>query len=444
MYSNFKYETISLDKIFLDERNPRIVSQKSLTSQMAILKYFFEHEQLEDFIKKIASEGKNSGAERPYIIQSQDEYIVIEGNTRIAAYKILTGILKVPQGISCSVPKISEKLKQSLLSVDCSIAPDRDAMLPIMARAHFGLGDKSKWGYLGSRKSVYEEWKLGKSIPQLAKVYGCTQSKVRDYILEYDLYLEALAFNWTKKEKEILLEPSVEFNPPVRFLQSKGHKAQIGIDYDTANLKISFKDSESRAKFQHMLRKLVVSPARGLGATAGYDEVFQDYVGSVSSGQANGQIESAPTNLTTKGISKQGKGKFAHTPKPGSLFTYSAQKINNGVVRQLLKEATEINSVKFPAAATFLLRNIVESVLKHIIEEQGANKNNSQLSLEKCLDICLNNSVNLGAEDKKVLKEFKRSHLDYLNLGAHGDTIPNHSRLMATRDCIDLFIKRNV
>ena len=94
--------------------------------------------------------------------------------------------------------------------------------MPIMASAHFGQGDKSKWGYLGSRKAVFDEWNngKGKSRTKLAKLFGVTPGDVRDFILEYQLYLKALSFPWTHTEKDILLKPNLAFNPPVRFLQA--------------------------------------------------------------------------------------------------------------------------------------------------------------------------------------------------------------------------------
>ncbi len=134
MYAGFEYESIPLANIFLDAKNPRIVTQTKLNSQKEILKYLFEHENLEGFIKKIATEGKNQGAERPYVVKTGGTYTVVEGNTRIAAYKILTGLLSAPKNYAASIPQISEKAKGSLLMVDCSIAPNRDALLPI--RAH--------------------------------------------------------------------------------------------------------------------------------------------------------------------------------------------------------------------------------------------------------------------------------------------------------------------
>jgi hypothetical protein len=184
MFAGFKYESVPLKDIALDDRNPRIVSQTPLSSQSEIISYLYENEELEGFIKKIASEGKNIGAERPYIVKKGSGYIVIEGNTRIAAYKLLTGLTKPPKDYAGTVPHIPDATKNNLLNVDCTIAPDRDALMPIMASAHFGTGDKSKWGYLGSRKAVYDEWKGGTSLPKLAKLFHVTQGEIKELILE--------------------------------------------------------------------------------------------------------------------------------------------------------------------------------------------------------------------------------------------------------------------
>ena len=282
MFASFKYDSVPLKDILLDDKNPRIVTQTKLTSQPEILQYLYEHADLESFIKKIVSEGKNQGAERPYVVGANGGFVVVEGNTRIAAYKILTGLLKRPAEYE-DPPQISAKFKAALLSVDCSIAPSRDALLPIMASAHFGLGDKTKWGYLGSRKAVYDEWKAGRSVPKLAKIFDRTPGQVKELILEYRLYLKALSFPWTTQERDVLLNPAVEFNPPVRFLQTSGHKSKVGISYDTTHLKVEFADGEAEKKYKHLLKKLVIDPQKGLGATASYEDVFADYASKATS-----------------------------------------------------------------------------------------------------------------------------------------------------------------
>jgi hypothetical protein len=453
MYEKFKYESVPLKDIALDDRNPRIVTQTPLASQGEIVSYLYENEDLESFIKKISSEGKNAGAERPYVVKKGAGYVVIEGNTRIAAYKLLAGLIKPPKDHEGTVPHISEATKKHLQNVDCSIAPDRDALMPIMASAHFGTGDKSKWGYLGSRKAVFDEWKAGKTLPKLAKLFHVTQGDIKDLILEYQIYLKALGLQWTHTEKEILLKPNLAFNPPVRFLQTSGHREKVGITYDSANLKVVFDNKEAEKKFKHLIGKLVINPSKGLGATATYDAVFADYGAAAAAkptgGKKTGSTGSAGgsagggTGSGSTGGGKAGSG-GSTAAKPGSLFGYPVKKINNALVTQLLKEAKEINCKKFPAAATFLLRNIVETVLKHIIDEQGANKAGQKLDLETSLNLCIGNNVKLSHADNSILSEFKKDHLVYLNLGAHGNVIPNDTRVLAARDTIDQFIKRHV
>ena len=459
MFEKFKYERVPLSLINLDDRNPRIVTQQRLQNADEIIQYFFEHEELASLLKIIASEGRNPGAERPYIIKHGKEYVVIEGNTRIAAYKLLTGQLTAPADFANLVPHIPRPAKEDLLSVDCSIAPSRDALLPIMARAHFGRGDKVQWNYLGSRKIVFDEWNSGKGISQLATVFDRKQPAIRDLIVEYKLYLEALTLGWTPEEDAVLRDPAVEFNPPVRFLQSSGHKSALGVVLDRVNLQVKFEGAESRNKFKHLIRKLVLSSERGLGATATYSEVFSDYNphkasqkqgaggatanqasdGSASNGQNSGSNKDASVNGGGSSNTKSASSKL----KAGALFDYPVTSASL-VIKQAMKEAKEINTLRLPAAGTALLRVIIEGILKDIIDDQGANKQNRLLSLETGIDIVLSNAVTLTQDDKRILKEFKQTHLNYVNLGAHATVVPNHLRLMSARDCIDQFVKRNV
>ncbi|MET1414365.1 hypothetical protein ABVF61_18970 [Roseibium sp. HPY-6] len=455
MFAKFKYERIALSLIKLDEKNPRIVTLEHLKSQEAIVEYLFEHEALSAFLKKIATEGRNQGAERPYIVKSGKEYVVVEGNTRIAAYKLLTGQLKPPEHYASAVPHLPGPIRDELLSVDCTIAPSRDALLPIMAAAHFGLGDKSKWGYLGSRKAVYDEWKGGKSIAQLATAFDRKKGQINDLILEYKLYLAALKFDWTPAEKQILTDPAVEFNPPVRFLQGTGHRSAIGIELDRVNHAINFEDEEAKAKFRHLVKKLVISSEKGFGATSSYKDVFSDYPGAkpesddTAQSGADGSNGSPGADDKSQSENNQKPGdKSSEKPKApkltaGALFNYPVT-ANNLLLKQLMKECKAINANKLPASATALLRSTIEAILKTIIEDQGANPKRNLLSLETALDICLGNTVQLGVDDRKILKEFKKNHLDYVNLGAHATVVPNALRLMAARDCVDQFVMRNI
>lgn len=461
MYEKFKYERVALSLIRLDDRNPRIVTQDKLDSEDAILGYLFEHEDLASFLKVIATEGRNPGAERPYVVKDGKGYIVIEGNTRIATYKLLTGQRTAPTNFTATVPLVSQSVRDELVSVDVTIAPNRDALMAIMARAHFGRGDKSRWGYLGSRKAVYDDWKAGKGIGQLSTVFGRSQGAIRDLLLEYMLYLEALKLDWTPAEKDVLLRPSIEFNPPVRFLQTTGHKQLVGIELDKVNLEIKFTSPDGSAKLKHLVKRTVVDDA-GPSATASYGEVFADYISPESpspdgqagdgdgSGDGSGAAGGAGTGSGASGNQAGGSGggnaNGTGTPggalKANALFAYPVKR-HDLTLTQLMKEAKGLNTKNYPAAGSALLRSIVEVLLKIIIDEKTLNPQGKLLDLEGAMNLVIGNGK-MGQDDVKVLQEFKKSHLSYMNLSTHATVVPNYNRLMMARDTIDAFIKRNV
>jgi hypothetical protein len=79
--------------------------------------------------------------------------------------------------------------------------------------------------------------------------------------------------------------------------------------------------------------------------------------------------------------------------------------------------------------------------LTEILSKQKTIPDNS--SLESLLNLAQQQDVTvIDQTSKKVLSEFKKNHLNYLNLGAHANIIPNTDRLFSARDCIDLFIKK--
>jgi hypothetical protein len=246
-------------------------------------------------------------------------------------------------------------------------------------------------------------------------------------------------------------------------LQSSGHKSAVGINLDRVNLEVVFENDEAISKFRHLVKKLVITNEPGMGATATYAVVFADYVSKGVEHETQPPPDSGGSGQSTGSSSSDGSGEggkpeSGHSEqsgdansgqsggnklKPGALFNYVPSS-NSLVLVQLMKEAQNLNTTKFPAAGTALLRAIVESILKHIIHDQNANPVNKLLSLELALDISLGKAVQLDADDKKIIKEFKKSHLDYVNLGSHATSVPNHLRLMSARDCVDQFIKRNI
>jgi uncharacterized membrane protein len=86
---------------------------------------------------------------------------------------------------------------------------------------------------------------------------------------------------------------------------------------------------------------------------------------------------------------------------------------------------------------------VVEVLLKLIIEDKSINPDGKLLDIEWAINLVIS-KANLSGNDTQVLKEFKKTFLSYINLSTHATVVPNHTRLMMARDCIDAFVKRNV
>jgi hypothetical protein len=413
MYNQLKLATLQLDKIILDPKNPRLVSLKKGSTEYEIVEYFFRHEDLLGFIKRIVADGKNSAAERPYVYKSGKKFVVAEGNTRIAAYKVITGMVVPAKEWLTQLPMISDEFKKELLLVDVSISPSRELLAPIKARLHFGRGDKAVWSWLSSRKEIYEEYNRLKSISAVAGVFDRSQAEITEFLLEYDLYLESLKLKWNASETAVLTEPRLEFNPPVRFLQTQGHKEKVGVSYDKNTIKIVFADSEAKKKLKHIVQKLVINKTKGIGATATYDEVFADYVAPGPSKQALPNASSSGSSATVKGPPHSRASVPTAPPPPmqpssrpavlkaGRLFDCKPSTAHP-LLEQLFAEAAELDCRKYPGAGAMLLRCIIEATFKKLISANNLDPAGSVNTI--------NNAVSLLISEQKspLTKEEKR------------------------------------
>lgn len=457
MFKDFQYRSVPLSHIKLDSQNPRVISEKPLASERELLEYLYDNEDLAKFVQKISRETKNPAAERPYVVKEGDHYTVVEGNSRIAAYKVLTGQLDPPKDHDEPLPKMDADDIEQLLTVDVAIAPNRERLMPILAELHFGRGDKSGWTFLSSRKTIAAEFAKHKKVDKVARIFKCSPSEILGFLLEWSLYQEALKLPWTPAEREALLKPRLEFNPPIRFFQTSGHTEKVGIVFDRANSKIEFKDEEARRKFRHLILKLVINRSKGLTATSKYDEVFADYVPVPSSGGSSGQSGSSsgtpggsssgdPSGGASGGQGGPSAGSGGGSPgsnplKPGRLFDLKPSGAD-ALLDQLLKEARSLDCKRHPGAGTALFRTILEAITKRIVDNHSLDPRGKVNSLEDALTCIIGASAPLTGTEKKLLGDFRRHHLDYLNLTLHANRRPDFSRLESAVGSVIEFVRK--
>lgn len=126
--SRYTTKQIQLDELYLDEKNPRFIVPPN-PSQQSIVDYLIENEEVEQLANDIIKSGGLNAGERVIVTWENERWIVLEGNRRICACKILMNPLLLENKRLVSANKITslvkDELKESLSIVNVDVMRNR-------------------------------------------------------------------------------------------------------------------------------------------------------------------------------------------------------------------------------------------------------------------------------------------------------------------------------
>jgi len=128
---SFEYKNIDVVNLLLDLNNPRFEAQQSQRDALKILAVELG-QGLIRLAEHIAQNGTNP-SEMPIVIESENgNYIVLEGNRRLAAIKLcsepkLVDSLNLPSDIAKRLKSVNQKHSSNLpVNLQCAVAPNYD------------------------------------------------------------------------------------------------------------------------------------------------------------------------------------------------------------------------------------------------------------------------------------------------------------------------------
>ena len=222
--------SISPLDIALDRDNPRI-NVESADHESDIIRKLILYEDVQDLARKIVKTGLLAG-ERIIVAQEQGEWVVLEGNRRICACKLLLSNQLVPAEFRKTFPKISTASEIALIEkVDADVAPDRKAAEPILR-----CGTPSPASASGSRARMRRVRRLldeGFTVEQIAAETNSSVGDIRKTIREYRLLQLAVNLTGlTTSERKKLDDPDLKTNPYTRFFELGDVKEYMGISFN--------------------------------------------------------------------------------------------------------------------------------------------------------------------------------------------------------------------
>lgn len=183
---------ISIDQLRLDPNNPRLPSRLNGADENEILRWMLQDASIFELMNSIGQQGYFSG--EPLLVaktESKDRYIVVEGNRRLAALKLLQhpGQVDIRQK---TLQSIVEDAVHPVTPVPCIVYEAREDILDYLGFRHV-TGIKS-WGplakarYLQDLSSKYADETEGKKYQLLAKSIGSRSDYVKRMLAGLNLY----------------------------------------------------------------------------------------------------------------------------------------------------------------------------------------------------------------------------------------------------------------
>jgi ParB-like nuclease domain len=198
--------------IALDRDNPRI-NIEAADKESDIIRKLIMHEEVQDLARKIAANGLLPG-ERIIITQEKGLWVVLEGNRRICACKLLLSPALIPQQFQKTFPTLTTATELlRIQKVDADVAPDRRSAEPVLTLRHSESGIR-KWKPVARMRRVRRLLDEGFTVDQIALEYNATAGNIRKTIKEYRLL--QLAENLkglNAAEKQNLSDPDLRTNP---------------------------------------------------------------------------------------------------------------------------------------------------------------------------------------------------------------------------------------
>ncbi len=235
---SFQSQTINLSKLRFDPQNPRLLTEVKAGDDIDIINHMLREEGLIELMASIGELGY-SGAE-PLLVtpdtSSSGFYIVVEGNRRLAALRLLND----PDLAKIRKPSVSEIVEnarnKNIFEIPCIISPSRSAVLDYLGFRHItGVKEWSPLAKAKYLKQLYdnniakEPGNTRKAIKTLADTIGSNSSYVRRLLtgLTISLYANDNAF-WGLD----LEEKDIEFSVLTTALSYKNIVAYLAIESD--------------------------------------------------------------------------------------------------------------------------------------------------------------------------------------------------------------------
>jgi hypothetical protein len=397
--------TLSIEHLKLDINNPRFSYQSSINmNQTQIVKFLIDKFDVFELAKDIAFNGYLIG-EEPIVCKERDNYIVLEGNRRMAACKILLDPEKYLSKQRASTLKHGRFMFEKM---ECHIAASRKDANNLIYRRHNGIPIK-KWSKISQDAYLHNLISIEQvNIEDIHTDLGVIPSEIRKALRRYNVHQYAIKL--FKHEPNELAEIAQE-NFPITTLErfydhSEGAKF-LGISFSpNGKIKRILPPQEFNVRFMYIIRD-ILSDKLNSRSFNGPDEqqeylntlynIFNIHVSRLLEAEFANQ-EDAHTNTPEKEHLPPKESKPPHTSTPSNKL-FGDVEWATGIYRidLLFQSLQRINHKKNLDVIALSLRCYLDMIIhQYLIKKE-------QIDI-----ICEKENVEINRENTKKVEKVKK------------------------------------
>lgn len=449
-YFEWSKRRLSVTSLRLDISNPRLTRYGKVPTQPEIIEYLIKNEKVIELAKSIINQGYFLN-EQPIVCREKGKHIVLEGNRRVAACKIiLNPDLIKNKNKRTQIAKATENFDIDIIKkLEVYVAPSREDADIMIVNRHTGGSVVEKWDKTKQDRFLHNRFNAGESIDEMANKFGMSKGDIREALKRYNVFNDITNLNLSAKQKDILTEET-KFNMTnvERVYTSKHGRDFLGIEFDE-NGKIIRKLPP--VEYNNRLQKVVEDVIDGIinSRTLNTEKEKREYIDSILSENTfdititpskkyNEQYiekESEPEfEEKEKEADKEGGKKVLRPTPENKLFSPDLEFVTHiSRIDEIFLELKKLNLKTNPNAVAVLLRSYIDMLsyqylyinkkngLSQLLKDEGVKMN---VENDKKVVAIRNYIETLGVKPEKIKEDILKKVLK-IRGGVNKDFIPS-------------------
>lgn len=379
-YKNWKPGSKNVKALFLDPQNPRIPPGRPL-SDSELLEELALHDNVLEIARSISTNGFFP-TEPLVVIREDGRLLVVEGNRRLAACKLLDDPSAAPldqrQRFTTMAATTSSASLRQLPTV---LAPSRESTIPLVISRHTS-NQLQPWEPAMQAAFYFRLVQRGLSVEEVAKSFGIEASEVRKSLREHSLYQMACRLDLDDETVAIVRNPRrFPLTNLGRIFANPKAREFFGIEFTNSG---GVEGKVHEQEFAKAFSRAVKDVATGVQDSRSLDssDNIQQYVNSFQSEHSPDLSRlgsfteasffvSSPRPVPT--IAKARKAKSPTRAPVGLIPTSMHCAINNRRVQELFDELKKLSpaSGRFPNACAVSFRCFLEVSVYCFLQAKG-------------------------------------------------------------------------